>query len=74
MCCVCSARRAMLRRPRNGHRMCRECFLGVFEAEVHETIVRERLFARGQRVAIAASGGKGANLLTHSFINDPSSD
>ena len=30
-----------------------------FENEIHETIVSNSLFQRGERVAIAASGGKG---------------
>jgi cytoplasmic tRNA 2-thiolation protein 1 len=39
--------------------VCRECFYRVFEEEVHNTIVAAKLFAKGQKVAIAASGGKG---------------
>jgi cytoplasmic tRNA 2-thiolation protein 1 len=39
--------------------ICRECFYRVFEDEIHEAIVSTKLFKRGERVAIAASGGKG---------------
>lgn len=39
--------------------ICRECFYQVFEDEIHETIVSTKLFKRGERVAIGASGGKG---------------
>lgn len=53
-------RRAALKRPSNGTMLCRECFYAAFENEVHETIVRNKLFKRGEKVAIAASGGKGA--------------
>ena len=39
---------------------CRPCFFAVFELEIHRTIVNHQLFKRGERVGIAASGGKGA--------------
>lgn len=39
--------------------ICKECFFTVFEDEIHHTIVSNNLFKRGDRVAIAASGGKG---------------
>lgn len=59
-CEVCGTARAALRRPKTGQSICRQCFFAVFEDEVHRTIVDNRLFNRGDRVAIAASGGKGA--------------
>lgn len=43
--------------------LCKECFFYCFETEIHETIIRGKLFHRGEKVAIAASGGKGFNLL-----------
>ena len=42
-----------------GDALCKECFFLCFETEMHETIVRGRLFKRGMQVAIGASGGKG---------------
>jgi len=42
-----------------------ECFFEVFEMEVHNTIVENKLFARGDRVAIGASGGKDSTVLAH---------
>ena len=36
--------------------LCRECFYEVFEEEVHQTIVRNKLFKAGEKVAIGASG------------------
>ena len=36
--------------------LCRACFYEVFEDEVHQTIVASRLFKRGEKVAIGASG------------------
>jgi cytoplasmic tRNA 2-thiolation protein 1 len=60
----CSAR-ALLRRPRTNQSLCRECFYLAFETEVHETICANKLFSRGERVALAASGGKDSTVLAH---------
>ena len=43
--------------------MCRECFFFAFEEEVHATIKEEKLFSRGERVALGASGGKDSTVL-----------
>ena len=43
-------------------KICRECFYEVFEEEIHQVIVQNRLFKSGERVAIGASGGKGDYL------------
>lgn len=49
----------MLKRPKTGQQICKECFFIVFETEVHNTIMDANLFNPGERVAIGASGGKG---------------
>jgi cytoplasmic tRNA 2-thiolation protein 1 len=49
--------KAILKRPKTGDALCKECFFNAFELEIHETIVRSNLFQRGEKVAIAASGG-----------------
>ena len=36
--------------------LCRACFYEVFEDEVHQTIIANRLFKAGEKVAIGASG------------------
>ena len=36
--------------------LCRACFFEVFEDEVHQTIIANRLFKAGEKVAIGASG------------------
>lgn len=59
----CNTQRAVVKRPKNHHKVCRECFLTVFEDEVHHTIVSSRLFQRGERIAIGASGGKDSTVL-----------
>ena len=37
----------------------------MFEREIHETIVNNNLFKPGEKVAIAASGGKDSTVLAH---------
>ncbi|KAL4869130.1 hypothetical protein BDV12DRAFT_168319 [Aspergillus spectabilis] len=63
LCFSCQKTRAVIIRPKNRHKLCRECFLDVFETEVHETITSNSLFFPGERVAIGASGGKDSTVL-----------
>ena len=65
VCCECKQRNASLRRPRNGALICTECFFNLFETEVHNTIIQNNLFSRGDRVACGASGGKDSTVLMH---------
>ncbi|MBW0475333.1 hypothetical protein O181_015048 [Austropuccinia psidii MF-1] len=90
-------RRAIIKRPKTGQAICRECFYLIFETEIHHTILglgnqeklqfqddkRKRkscclsdhnnrddspssmMFNRGEKVAIAASGGKDSTVLAH---------
>ena len=45
--------------PLQGDALCKDCFFVTFEKEVHHTIISNKLFSKGQVVAIGASGGKG---------------
>ena len=58
-CSLCEKNKAVLKRPKTGQQICRDCFFLVFETEVHNTITQAALFKPGDRVAIGASGGKG---------------
>ncbi|KAL1953387.1 hypothetical protein VTO42DRAFT_2958 [Malbranchea cinnamomea] len=62
-CFNCKSARAVIIRPKNRHKLCKKCFLEIFETEIHETIVSSRLFYPGERVAIGASGGKDSTVL-----------
>ncbi|KAF5680366.1 putative NCS6 with role in invasive growth [Fusarium heterosporum] len=62
-CFRCKNNRAVVKRPKNHHKLCRDCFIAVFEDEVHHTITSSELFFRGERVAIGASGGKDSTVL-----------
>ncbi|KAG8998567.1 nucleotidyltransferase [Tulasnella sp. JGI-2019a] len=64
-CALCSNARAILRRPKTGQQICKECFFLIFETEVHNTITANKLFKPGNRVAIGASGGKDSTVLAH---------
>lgn len=55
----------MIKRPKTSEMICKSCFFSVFEEEVHQTIMEHALFTRGERVAIAASGGKDSTVLAH---------
>ncbi|KAJ9191741.1 hypothetical protein DTO164E3_8704 [Paecilomyces variotii] len=63
LCFRCKEARAVIIRPKNRHKLCRSCFLHVFETEIHETISSTSLFQRGERIAIGASGGKDSTVL-----------
>ncbi|KAG8721998.1 nucleotidyltransferase [Ceratobasidium sp. 394] len=71
-CELCHDARAILKRPKTGQQICKECFFRVFETEVHNTIVDAKLFKPGDRVAIGASGGKDSTVLAHCMkvLND----
>ncbi|KAJ9151203.1 Cytoplasmic tRNA 2-thiolation protein 1 [Pleurostoma richardsiae] len=62
-CAICKTERALIRRPKNHQKLCRNCFISVFEDEVHHTITSSDLFHRGERIAIGASGGKDSTVL-----------
>lgn len=65
LCSTCEKARAVLRRPKTGELVCRECFYYIFEEEVHQTIINSKLFKKGEKVAIGASGGKDSTVLAH---------
>lgn len=56
---------AILKRPKTGHALCKECFFFAFESEIHNTIVQGKLFKSGDKVAIGASGGKDSTVLAY---------
>lgn len=63
-CAICD-KRAVLKRPKTGDALCRECFYWVFEEEVHKTIIDGKLFSPGDKVAVGASGGKDSTVLCY---------
>ncbi|THU61559.1 hypothetical protein C4D60_Mb07t24600 [Musa balbisiana] len=65
LCCTCNQRKAALKRPKTLEQICRECFYSVFEDEIHNVIMDNNLFKPGERVAVAASGGKDSTVLAY---------
>lgn len=63
LCKLCYGRKAVVKRPKNLQRLCKECFFVVFETEIHNTITAAQLFQPGEKVAIGASGGKDSTVL-----------
>ena len=62
-CALCQDARALIVRPKNRQKLCKACFINVFETEVHQTITSNNLFQPGERIAIGASGGKDSTVL-----------
>ena len=62
-CAICSINRALIIRPKNHQKLCKACFVSIFETEIHNTIIANSLFYSGERVAIGASGGKDSTVL-----------
>ena len=71
-CQYCNARPAKVLRPKNLLPVCLECFYELFENEIHLTIIEDKIFRRGERIAIGASGGKDSTVLIHvlKLLND----
>lgn len=71
-CDDCKTAPPVMRRPKNGKSICKQCFFNIFEHEIHQTIVDCHLFDRGDYVAIGASGGKDSTVLAHimKFLNE----
>lgn len=63
LCELCHGRKAVMKRPKNLQKLCKECFYNVFETEIHNTITDAKLFEYGDTVAIGASGGKDSTVL-----------
>ena len=63
LCAVCQVERALIKRPKNHQKLCKRCFIQIFEDEVHHTITSSNIFFPGERIAIGASGGKDSTVL-----------
>lgn len=59
-------------RPKTSKLICPDCFFTAFEEEIHYTIVSNKCFEKGDKVAICASGGKDSTVLIHvmKLLND----
>ena len=62
-CALCTTNRALIIRPKNHQKLCKTCFINLFESEIHNTVTANSLFSSGERIAIGASGGKDSTVL-----------
>lgn len=62
-CALCKTNRALIVRPKNYQKLCKTCFIQIFEDEIHHTITSTALFSPGDKIAIGASGGKDSTVL-----------
>ena len=62
-CALCYTSRALIIRPKNHQKLCKLCFITLFETEIHNTIITNSLFSPGEHIAIGASGGKDSTVL-----------
>lgn len=63
LCAICKTARALIIRPKNHQKICKTCFITIFEEEIHHTITSTSLFSPGDKIAIGASGGKDSTVL-----------
>ena len=64
-CVLCQTNKALVKIPSTLQQSCKECFYLHLETNVHNTIIKNNLFKPGDKVAIAASGGKDSTVLAH---------
>ncbi|KAI5174132.1 cytoplasmic tRNA 2-thiolation protein 1 [Pancytospora epiphaga] len=64
-CENCGNGRAILIRPKNRKKVCKECFFELFERDIHDIIAKTNMFPRGSRVGIGISGGKDSTVLAY---------
>lgn len=64
-CAKCLFASAAIIRPKDRSKLCKRCFLSVFEEEVHQTIAEADMFRGVKRVVVGVSGGKDSTVLAH---------
>lgn len=64
-CENCGIRNAMVVRPKNRMKVCKDCFIHLFEEDIHDTIIKFNMFNKGEKVGIGISGGKDSIVLSH---------
>lgn len=64
-CQICKESKAIILRPRNKMKVCKECFFKLFEEEIHNLIMSTKMFKKNSRVGIGISGGKDSTVLAY---------
>ncbi|CRH01009.1 PP-loop family protein, putative [Plasmodium relictum] len=69
LCEKCNEKSICLMKPSNKEKLCKECFIKIFEDEIHTTILKKKMFEANDKICIAVSGGKDSSVLTHVLVN-----
>ncbi|SOV12250.1 PP-loop family protein, putative [Plasmodium gaboni] len=69
LCEKCNEKNVCMMRPSNKEKLCKECFIESFEEDVHDTILKKRMFEDNDKICIAVSGGKDSSVLAHVLVN-----
>lgn len=65
LCENCFIEKSIICRPKNHMKVCKKCFFELFETEVHETIIKNNLFQKDEKILLAVSGGKDSTVLAY---------
>jgi uncharacterized protein (TIGR00269 family) len=66
-CRICGAATEILRLTEFNLKVCRPCYIRFFERRVRRAIEKHRMFAEGDRVVLALSGGKDSAALLYTL-------
>lgn len=64
-CENCKVNKAVIVRPKNKMKVCKDCFYELFEIEIHDLITSTKMFERGSKVGVGISGGKDSTVLAY---------
>ena len=64
-CDYCKINSPKIKRAKNNYKSCLDCFYYNFEEEIHDTIMKEKLFNKNDKIILAISGGKDSTVLIH---------
>lgn len=59
--------KAVISKPKNKKKVCRECFYERFENDLHNLIVESGMFERNSRVGFGINGGKDSAALARAL-------
>ena len=57
-CSKCGNPKVIIKKPQSGQLLCKDCFIESIEKKVIQTIKKEKLLDKGDKVLVALSGGK----------------
>lgn len=67
LCQRCNKNQVVICRPKDHSRICKICFFYLFENDIHNTIINDNLFTRGETILLGVSGGKDSTVLAYTM-------